>query len=556
MAVSTSTAPTLAKAQKCGLAADYPLDVQSHVRIRLFVVTAVALIAATVWVAGERQRGAANQTLAEVEAAEQLLTAMLDQEAGMLAYVETGRRAALARYNDARGELESAFAQAEAGAPAGEADEVQAIQRQRQAARRWQSIAERHLDRRHDQGDAALPAAEARALDALGRQFRELNTDFKEEVIEEGDRNERRAVLFTAGMIFLLCALFVVAGYLGFDRRARQELRRRETHARFSEVLELARTESEAYQLVKRYLERLVPASFATVLNRNNSANRLEASTPVEGTRLQETLEGAEPESCLAVRGGKTHARRLGEEALLKCEVCGNSPANTTCVPSLVGGEVIGSVLVEHPKPMRGADVKHMTGTIASAAPILANLRNLAIAEHRAATDALTGLANSRSVRENLKRMAAHAGRTATPLSVVIFDLDRFKKINDTFGHGKGDEVLAAVGAVASDTVRASDLVGRYGGEEFLVLLPDTMREGAMNVAEKLRQAISELSVPGMDWRITSSFGVAVLPADAGEPEELLRAADRALYLAKTNGRNRVETLPSEAAEALDPLEV
>jgi diguanylate cyclase (GGDEF)-like protein len=225
-------------------------------------------------------------------------------------------------------------------------------------------------------------------------------------------------------------------------------------------------------------------------------------------------------------------------------------------VPSLVGGEVIGSVLVEHPKPLRGADVKHMTGTIASAAPILANLRNLAIAEHRAATDALTGLANSRSVRENLKRMAAHAGRTATPLSVVIFDLDRFKKINDTFGHGKGDEVLAAVGAVASDTVRASDLVGRYGGEEFLVLLPDTMREGAMNVAEKLRQAISELSVPGMDWRITSSFGVAVLPADAGEPEELLRAADRALYLAKTNGRNRVETLPSEAAEALDPLEV
>jgi diguanylate cyclase (GGDEF)-like protein len=513
------------------------------------------MVAAAVWIAGERQRSAAEQAFAEIEAAELLLTAMLDQEAGALGYLETGRPDPLERYTRARAALETAFARAEAGAPRGEEDEIRAIDEQRALARRWQNRAEELIARRRSGDLTAVPRAEANAIDGLTSQFRELNAEFKEELIEERDRNEHRGVVITAGLIFFLCGLLGGAGYFFFDRRARRELTRRDRHARFTEVLELARTESEAYQLVKRYLERVVPDSRATVLNRNNSANRLEPSTPVEGTRLQETLEGAEPESCLAVRGGKAHSRRHGEEALLKCEVCGASEANTTCVPSLVGGEVIGSVLIEHPKPLRGADVGHVAASIASAAPILANLRNLAIAEHRAATDALTGLANSRSVRENLKRMAAHAGRTLTPLAVVIFDLDRFKKVNDTFGHGKGDEVLAAVAAVASDTVRDSDLVGRYGGEEFLVLLPDTGREGAMKVAEKLRLAISEMGVPGMDWRITSSFGVAVLPDDAREPEELLRVADRALYLAKTNGRNRVETAAPEDSETLIPVE-
>lgn len=105
-------------------------------------------------------------------------------------------------------------------------------------------------------------------------------------------------------------------------------------------------------------------------------------------------------------------------------------------------------------------------------------MRNLALAEFRAATDGLTGLPNSRSVRENLKRMVAQSGRTLTPMAVVMFDLDHFKLVNDSHGHGKGDEVLAAVGDVVATTFRASDFVGRYGGEEFLALLPHTDREG------------------------------------------------------------------------------
>ena len=198
-------------------------------------------------------------------------------------------------------------------------------------------------------------------------------------------------------------------------------------------------------------------------------------------------------------------------------------------------------------------DTEALSSSLAEAAPIVANLRNLAIAETRAATDSLTGLPNNRAVHETLKRLSAQAGRTAEPLAVVLFDLDHFKDVNDTHGHGKGDEVLAAVGDTVANAVRESDFVGRYGGEEFLALLPSTGREGAVELAEKLRVAISRVAVAGVSRRVTASFGVAVLPDDAGEPEQALRAADRALYTAKGNGRDRVETASPATAAATPP---
>ena len=114
--------------------------------------------------------------------------------------------------------------------------------------------------------------------------------------------------------------------------------------------------------------------------------------------------------------------------------------------------------------------------SVVQAAPILANQRNLALAELRAASDALTGLPNRRAADETLKRMTAHAGRGVSPLAAVLVDLDHFKQINDIHGHEQGDKALAAVGADFRSTLRASDFAARYGGEEFLVLLPDTDR--------------------------------------------------------------------------------
>jgi diguanylate cyclase (GGDEF)-like protein len=210
-------------------------------------------------------------------------------------------------------------------------------------------------------------------------------------------------------------------------------------------------------------------------------------------------------------------------------------------------------VLVEHARTLGRERREVIEHSVTEAAPVVANLRNLAVAELRAATDGLTGLANQRTVHDTIKRMAAQAGRTASPLALVLFDLDHFKAINDTYGHGKGDDVLAAVGSIAASAVRASDFVGRLGGEEFAAVLPDTNCAGGLQAAEKIRAAISAISVPGVERRITASFGVAVLPDDAGEPDLLLRVADRALYAAKSAGRDRVETVRERATTQPEP---
>jgi diguanylate cyclase (GGDEF)-like protein len=213
---------------------------------------------------------------------------------------------------------------------------------------------------------------------------------------------------------------------------------------------------------------------------------------------------------------------------------------------------VIGSVLVRHPSALDEASRRTVEESITQAAPVLANLRNLALSQTRALTDGLTGLPNRRAVEDALKRAAAYADRTQTALGLVLLDLDHFKQINDLYGHDKGDEVLAAVGVALASHVRESDFGGRFGGEEFVVLLPDTDREGAAAIAERIRVAVAQIEVPGVSRPITASFGVASTPEDASEPTVLMRGADRALYLAKSRGRNRVETLDSTDPEPVE----
>jgi diguanylate cyclase (GGDEF)-like protein len=308
----------------------------------------------------------------------------------------------------------------------------------------------------------------------------------------------------------------------------------------FIETLQATATEEEAHSLLKRHIERSLPHSDVTVLTRNNSNNRLEAATaPAEGDLLPARLVGAEPRACLALRMGRTH--REGEDSqLLECSVCQHgAAARSTCEPLLVSGEVIGSVLVSHEDQLAAQQEGRIALTVAQAAPVLANLRNLALAEFRANNDSLTGLPNKRATEDTFKRMIAQAHRSVTPLAVVMLDLDHFKKVNDQFGHGKGDEVLAAVGAGIQAVLRESDFAGRFGGEEFLLLLPDTGVEGAVRLAERLRESIAEITVPGIDREITASLGLAELLEHGGTPRGLLREADRALYAAKAAGRNR-----------------
>ena len=322
--------------------------------------------------------------------------------------------------------------------------------------------------------------------------------------------------------------------------------------AEFADTMQLSETETEAHELLKRHLERTIDGSRVTVLNRNNSADRLEPATAVDpACPLHDSLQGAKPRACLAVRFGRGHQGGLEREPLLSCQVCGQLPDATSCEPLLVGGQVIGSVLVDHPA---GTDLgPRLRDSVLQAAPVLANLRNLAIAEIRAATDVLTGLPNNRSVQDTLRRMVAQASRSVSPLSAALLDLDHFKHVNDAHGHSRGDEVLAAVAATLRSALRESDFVGRYGGEEFLILLPDTGKQQARTVAEKVRAAVEAIVLSNLDLRVTASLGVASLPDDCGDADSLVRAADRALYAAKGRGRNRVELFESRQDRARAP---
>ncbi len=331
-------------------------------------------------------------------------------------------------------------------------------------------------------------------------------------------------------------------------RRMNEEITYRRQLHELLEAMQLIRTEGESHILIKRYLERLLEGTSVTVLVCNNSENRLIAATDLESSdALAERLLDVEPEACLAVRSGRAHRQQLGQEPLPSCQVCGDLGRSTTCVPALVGGEVIGAILVRHHRPLAREEWRRAIESVSQAAPSLANLRTLAIAEARAATDCLTGLPNRRTLDDTLKRMLAQAARDLSPLSVVLFDLDNFKTINDIYGHEKGDEALATVAALVSATIRESDVAGRTGGEEFLVILPGTDREGALVLAEKLRSGIARCQVVGLEKTVSASFGVATYPDDAVDLTGLLRCADRALYRAKSNGKNRVEV-----AEAKD----
>jgi diguanylate cyclase (GGDEF)-like protein len=160
--------------------------------------------------------------------------------------------------------------------------------------------------------------------------------------------------------------------------------------------------------------------------------------------------------------------------------------------------------------------------------------------EYLSMTDPLTGIPNRRKLESILADEARRAARFDRQFSLLMVDVDRFKLVNDVYGHGVGDQVLIEVGERIRRSLRTDlDTVARFGGEEFTVILPETPRDGAMVVAEKVRRAIAATEFPD-GLSMTVSVGVASRPEDGVTPDDLVRAADKALYEAKRSGRDRV----------------
>ncbi|MHB1569621.1 MAG: GGDEF domain-containing protein [Solirubrobacteraceae bacterium] len=341
------------------------------------------------------------------------------------------------------------------------------------------------------------------------------------------------------GAVAVASAAITVATGRGAVARGRA---RQRAGRELYELLGASESARESQRLLIEHAHRVLPGAGAAVLVVGPDGAGLEPvlSEVVDQTPLASiNTVGVGPRSCLAIRLARSRDRRPGDATLIACEICGGVSGTVACDPLVAGGDVIGSVLVGHAAGIDAPERMALTEAAWRAAPTLAGQREVARSEERALSDPLTGLPNRRAADEALRRMVAHAGRSLSPLGVVLLDLDRFRVLNDLHGSSHGDKALAAVGRLLASSVRASDFAARFGGEEFLLVLPDTDRQGCLEVAEKLRRQIERTPLVHTG-PITASLGVACLPDDAVDPERLLREADRALYMAKTHGRNRV----------------
>jgi diguanylate cyclase (GGDEF)-like protein len=215
-------------------------------------------------------------------------------------------------------------------------------------------------------------------------------------------------------------------------------------------------------------------------------------------------------------------------------------------LPMISVDKVMGMMILDYLEEDRDftEDQIRLAATIAGqASPVVENAKLYEQVRILAKTDSLTKLYNNRQFYESLSSELKRSARYGHFLSLIMLDVDHFKKYNDSFGHLQGDVVLKEIARILLDNLRNSDIAARYGGEEMVIILPETFKEKAVGVAQRIRKNIQEYSFPGSGGeavRVTVSLGIATYPDDADSVMELIRESDRALYQAKREGRNRV----------------
>ncbi|NRF65810.1 diguanylate cyclase [Aquincola sp. S2] len=248
-------------------------------------------------------------------------------------------------------------------------------------------------------------------------------------------------------------------------------------------------------------------------------------------------------DDCWALRRGRPHLVEHGPDGL-RCRHVDRALSNYACLPLIAQGEALGFL---HLRCNAGRPIAQRRPYLQTVAENLAlgfaNVKLREALRHEAIRDPLTGLYNRRFMNETLERACHSATRTGRPLALLLIDIDHFKRLNDSFGHDVGDRVLREVAKSIAARIRSSDLACRFGGEEFLVILPDTALEAARAVAEVLCKGVRELALSDSSraiGQVTISLGVASFPQHGSDRAVLTRAADAALYQAKGQGRDRV----------------
>lgn len=319
-----------------------------------------------------------------------------------------------------------------------------------------------------------------------------------------------------------------------------------------SAMLQRCATVEEAYAVIAGCARQLFPADSGMLGVRRSTQQDIEPV--IRWGDLPMATRAFAPDECWALRGGQVHMVEDVQHDLICRHIDPLPTTRTLCVPLIAQGETFGVLHLQLNPDYREREMglgqrsweakqQLVLALAEQVALALANVRLREKLRHQAIHDALTGLFNRRYLNEMLEREMRRSTQSLHSVGVVLFDIDHFKQFNDTYGHDGGDALLAAVGDFLQAQVRGADIACRYGGEEFILVLPGASLEDTRRRAEQVRRRVERLQAQHKGCHlgsITVSLGVAAFPEHGMTAEAVIKAADTALYQAKAAGRNRV----------------
>lgn len=375
----------------------------------------------------------------------------------------------------------------------------------------------------------------------------------------------QRLLLASFGCIAILLAailsLFAANHLMALIRRSQEQLQQRlNKRSRELEMLQnlgtqltACNSQQEALEVLRLVSGLLLPDVSGALALLRSSRNTLEIVTSWNGQWQGDSSYS--PKQCWAMRTGKPHLGNPGKGSVTCDHSLDLREQQTLCIPLVAQGETHGVLhLISAQRKVWSSEEKQLAAAIAEHASLtVASLQLRESLRQQAIRDALTGLYNRRYMLESCEHELNRAMRRKYSLAILMIDIDFFKKFNDEHGHEVGDFILAEFGRLLRMLLREEDIACRYGGEEFMVVLPQTELEAALVVAEKIARNVRDhafLTQNRVYGPITVSIGVAVYPQHGATIDQLFKKADDALYDAKHRGRNQVATAPPPTTQA------